>query len=949
MRLWQKAIILLFCVLPIGWSQTGRPNRERAGAVHFSTTGYTDLGTWSANVSYSPAAWKPGEVVTVDTTLTIDEKHLSSIIASNIKVDGFVLLVTAERTFDADGVLRLPSDEKMSTLLTPTSLAIEGGVQGAVTNRFGYGFRTPVDQLVTVPLAQAVKLNGQRQVSFNSQCVLPKTVPPGIYRLRLDYGVSQGKTYYNLDAQAFAKRPTFKGPPIESQVYSPPVRVSGTHVSGRLVDASTIKPRIPWVLLWSYNSNGYQGVVSDEDRFKFALSNRLIIPDDVILPLYNDTGGALTYSLEPQFPTDTIELRNNIPWDFTKGQLSVQVTGPNGKTTNLGAFPFVGNNGQWPATKNAAVTAWKPSSFGGYGFYTVTATGWISDIWGNQYQGGGTYHFWIAKRMTMATATFQGFAYPVGNHYGRDMAFAPMQPANVQFDAYLFPNSDTSNPRHVSSSGTASLGGVYGAAQGMTPLTFDVPGEYYAHVLATYTDKNGDFWVSSMRHAGVVYPTNCPIVARGKKLVIPSTGAIVVQGNTNTEGYIDESTYTEHLQHINFPYQSGDVLLIASDHQGANKIIPNLNYEAAVNPAPYDTTLATIGASNLKLNTSNGLSPHLFPEYITDWLYYYAGAPRPGFMSRFLVAEDGTRTPYWPVSPNSFGGQVNASNNGDMPGDIYRLVGGVVVRKGGQTPMYAGYLSNAFLIPRGTNNNRIIAAGSEDITASDQSKGRFFLVGTRPGMLYTVGMTFTPAVQVDPVVPAALTFTLTYPDGRTAISQGPPDVTGSWAGTGSVLDIPGIYHFQLTGLWQGFQGRMPGLPPQGGDFYVVETLRPPNPTLQLNLQPQTTFDVTKGITITGTSTAKSVYYAAVIPGAVIAQGNLDVQPNGTFSLFFDPSAINAAFPTYDTTNMVSGNREVFDVVHLTFFSQEQPLGMPAYHAFIRLIIRGNKVIYARQQ
>ena len=84
-------------------------------------------------------------------------------------------------------------------------------------------------------------------------------------------------------------------------------------------------------------------------------------------------------------------------------------------------------------------------------------------------------------------------------------------------------------------------------------------------------------------------------------------------------------------------------------------------------------------------------------------------------MSRFLVAEDGTRAPYWPTSPNSFGGQINASSNGDLPGDIYRLIGGVVLRQQGQAPLYAGYLSSAFLLPKGTNNNRVIAAGSEDL------------------------------------------------------------------------------------------------------------------------------------------------------------------------------------------------------------------------------------------
>ena len=121
------------------------------------------------------------------------------------------------------------------------------------------------------------------------------------------------------------------------------------------------------------------------------------------------------------------------------------------------------------------------------------------------------------------------------------------------------------------------------------------------------------------------------------------------------------------------PGQSGDVLLIASEGQGANKIIPTLTYEWKDNPQGFDPKLNPIGATNLQLKTSNGYSPHLFPEYITEWSYYYAGAPRPGFMSRFLVAENGTRAPYWPTSPNSFGGQVNASYNGDLPGDIYRF------------------------------------------------------------------------------------------------------------------------------------------------------------------------------------------------------------------------------------------------------------------------------------
>ena len=52
-------------------------------------------------------------------------------------------------------------------------------------------------------------------------------------------------------------------------------------------------------------------------------------------------------------------------------------------------------------------------------------------------------------------------------------------------------------------------------------------------------------------------------------------------------------------------------------------------------------------------------------------------------MGRFIVAESNIRAPYWAVSPNSFGGQIGASPNGDLPGDIYRLLGGVVLRRAG--------------------------------------------------------------------------------------------------------------------------------------------------------------------------------------------------------------------------------------------------------------------------
>jgi len=925
---------------PVTKSSSEKLPPVTAAEVRFGDDGYTDYGDWHADALFTPSAWQPGMELQLSTTLQVTQSHLDELEKAGIKADGFCLLVTAERTFDSDGWMRLASDERMSTLLTPAGLAIEGGIQGAVTNRFGYGFRTPVDEFLTQPLKAPE--GGKRVATFQVRARLPDNIPPGIYRIRLDYGITVKNRYLSLNGEAFARRPFFKGTPTESHLYSPPVRASGYHVSGRWVDASRIQPRIPWVLLGNYNSNGYRGVVADEDSSRFALSSRNIIQDEVILPRYDEKGNPLSYSLEPQFPADTIEARSALPWDATRGELSVQITGPDGKTLDLGTVPFVGKSGQWPTTKKPAITAWKPPA---YGRYTVKAKGWIADKWGNRYEGGGTYHFWIAKRLTMATATFQGIPYPVGSRYGRDIAFAPAVPADVEVKAYLYVNSDPLNVKSISYSGKASPAGIFGAAQGMKPFTLDSPGEYYAQIVAQYTDRDGHLWVCAMKHAGVVYPEDSPIVARGKKLMVD--GKPVDRGETKFEGYV-EPDGTSHLVHINYPFQAGDVLLIASEQQAANKIIPVLTYEMKDKPAPYDNKLQPISATNLRLQTSNGYSPHLFPEYITDWAYYYGAAPRPGFMSRFLVGEDGVRAPYWHISPNNVGGQIGASNNGDIAGEIYRLVGGVVLRRKGEAPAYAGYISSCSVLPKGTNNNRIIAPGQEDLLGPTGEKARFFLVGTRPGMVYETGASFTPAVQIDPILPATITFRLVYPDGQQVVAQGTCDQFGTFAGKDKwLLDQPGVYRYYLEGDWRGYKGYMPGLPEEGGEFYVVEKERPAEPSgIKLDLPAEYSFNPAKELVITGNSTAQKIHFAAVTPGAVLDQGSVPVT-NGKFEYRFNPAEMNRKVPAYDIVNLRTGQPEIKDVVHITFFSEEVTPGGSTYHSFIRLILRGNTVIYPR--
>jgi len=908
----------------------------------FNTTAKATYGRWSADVEYQPLSWMPGARAKITARLRFSKELVTLLKGISPKIDKLCILMTAERDFDSIGLQRVPWHERVSTLLTTGGLPIEGGGSSAVSRFTGYLDRTPFDVMLEAPitaLSEEDTVPGWYLGTVSASIDLPKDLPPGIYRLRLDFGFGSGQRRLNLNGDAIGQRPTV----LEdiSCIYSPPIPASGLDVTGRMIDGLQIRRRCYWVLLWDYNSNGYSGVIAQEDQSRVAISPRHIIHDEIVLPRLDLKGNVIGYNLEPTFLMDTINFQRNIPWRYDHGEWSVKVTAPDGTVADLGTSRFAAKRGNGATTKNPKFTSWKPPA---YGRYAVEARGWIEDVWGNRYEAGGKYSFWIAKRMTMATATFQGQPYNVGNRYGRDIGFAPAVPADVIIKADLYVNSDPQNVRTAISTGKATPGGVFGATQGMKPLPLDAPGEYHARITATYWDPEGHLWVCVMRHAGVVYAEDTPIIAHGKKLLIQ--GKLVDRGEKHFEGYVPETGDFRFLDHITFPYNSGDAILIASEQQGANKIEPVLIYEVKGKDTPYDPALQGIGRSNLRIKTSNGLSPEMFPEYITDMEYFYGSAPRPGFMSRFLVAHDNSRAPYWPTSRTNFGGQIGASNNGDLPGDIYRLLGGVVLRPKGKTPAYAGYQASAFILPKGTNNNRIIGPGDEDLPSPDGNPARFFLVPVRPGMVYQVGTTFGAVLQIDPVVPCDVRFTLTAPDGSKRVAEGKGDQFGYFAAKERwPLDQPGVWSYIVKATWNSQEGRVPGLPDTGGYIFVIENGTAVGRGMILKMRGEQSFSPTDGFEVIGESSASEVYFAAIIPGAVLEQGVIPVN-KGEFRYKFDPKRLATKIRTYDIINLVNGRPEIGRVVHLTFFSRELGPDGP-YHSFVRVILRGTTAIYVK--
>ena len=88
--------------------------------------------------------------------------------------------------------------------------------------------------------------------------------------------------------------------------------------------------------------------------------------------------------------TQHMDLMNILAPAINSGEITVEVTGPDGNAVSLGKLPFAKQAGYGPTTGRSGVTAWVPPA---YGQYTVKETGWIRDISGNRYEGGGTYRF----------------------------------------------------------------------------------------------------------------------------------------------------------------------------------------------------------------------------------------------------------------------------------------------------------------------------------------------------------------------------------------------------------------------------------------------------------------------------------------------------------------------------------------------------------------------------
>ena len=238
------------------------------------------------------------------------------------------------------------------------------------------------------------------------------------------------------------------------------------------------------------------------------LSDRSLIPDDVILPMYDDSGNRLSYSLEPQFPADTIDT-------LPEHRVGLEQRRAVGAGHRPGRQPCRSRHRRRSSASRATARRRRRRRSRPGRPPAVRALHGDGHGLDRRRRGPplrGRRHVPLLDRQADDTGDgdLPGHAVP-GRLQLRPRH--PVQPAGPgrrrRSRRRSTSNSDPANVRTlVVFAGKASTAGHLRRGAGHEVVSARRAGEYHAQVLATYTDPDGHLWVCTMRHAGVVYAEN---------------------------------------------------------------------------------------------------------------------------------------------------------------------------------------------------------------------------------------------------------------------------------------------------------------------------------------------------------------------------------------------------------------------------------------------------------
>ena len=761
------------------------------------------------------------------------------------------------------------------------------------------------------------------------------------------------------------------------------------------------QPRIPWTVFQDVADYGQSGLLSNQDSRELGLLNRVRYPTP--FQLY-----PRRYVAKPGIPTlfpeaalaslfigeETVPPMIKNYLNFSEGRASASLTGPDGEKQDLGSLRFAGSGRSGAHLEGGGF----PMDLTRTGTYRLDLTGHMADHFGRRYEAGGTYDFTVALPLSFSTPVKPGTNFIAGAIFPAAAHVNPPLPAVVTIKVWYYPQSDRSRVKHVVFSGKANRFGHfsphYTAAN--PPLRMLQSGEYRSQFSARYVDARGRLWRGVQTSAGVVADKKPLLKLHGGRTYIspPRPDRKHYGGwaryQLDFEGassYLDDELLSQ-FDHI-FPYHSGDTLFVATTYPFesvvgivhsmeattealARRLVKAYNPKGRVYNYPltprwrkptYLPDVFKFGEDNfgyhrisvkhpdhLPILSANakGLSPQLYPGDNELEAYTYLSVIRPGFPVMSLAFSGSFMGPCWIVSPNSYGGQINASVNGDLPWDMYRIMSGLVVKDlRNKKNYYDAYTAAIVALPPGSHANAVSAPGVRPIMEVNGRKFSYFL-GMDTSDVFIVGERMMLGGSVMPGVPALVTLMVTKPDGTRVVMSGHANRLGSFGPPHPIMvDQPGAYRVKVQVKHRGKTADVMGT--GDGQFYhfAIPGDGPDLITVGLPAASAVTFGESVKIPISWPRDLKnaSITYSVMMPGTVIDEGIKKVQGN-TLVFPLDPAQASRQFPFIDTVDHSSGRKIYADTLIVTMLLTAEQGGQKVHDA-VRVILRGRMLFNAR--
>ena len=959
--------------------------------------------------TFKPSALKaiPGSRWSVEFDIAADMTRLEEYPG---QVQGLVVALVGEQVYDKSGRPTGLSAISISSRFTTSGIPLsyyEGTLPvRALGNRRG----SPFEAIKKFPAGDWAK-GGEVRLKGKLVVALPADLPHGYYRPHIEIfarlrgankPVSLGHLPYQLGQwlednlnlagpKGLMYHALNKGVPTPVEFMHDPQLLPAVRV-GR-----PARPRIPWTVFQDVPTSGRSGLLPKESAGRLGLLNRVRYPTPYqIMPRrYRANPGLPTLFPEAALATlfigeETVPPMITNYLDFNRGKARATLRGPDGKTKDLGELSFRGADRKGPRLNKGGFAM----DLTRLGAYSLRLSGTMYDRFGRAYDAGGTYEFTVALPLSFSTPVKPGTNFIAGAVFPASAHVNPPVPAEVVVDVWYYPGSDPTRKKHATFSGRANRFGHFTPHQ--PPLRLDEPGEYRSLVRARYTDVQGRLWQGTQTSAGVVAEQEPRLKLHGGRTYIsppnpekPHYGGWA-RYQLDFEGassYLGDELLSQ-FDHI-FPYHSGDTLFVATTYPFESVVGIVLSMEAgsealarrlvrAYNPSgkPYNYPLTPrwrktvylpdvfkFGEDNfgyhrvsvkhrdhLPILSANrrGLSPQLYPEHNDIEAYTYLSVIRPGFPVMSLTFSGSFMGPCWIVSPNPYGGQINASPNGDLPQDLYRVMAGLVVKdlKNKRT-YYDAYVASIVAVAPGGHANAVTAPGERPIARVNGRDFHYFL-GMDTSDVFLVGERMMLGGSVMPSVPATVTVTVTKPDRTREVLSARANKLGGFPPPRPIMvEQAGVYRVKVRLEHQGKTGDVLGS--GDGEFYHF-AIPPDTPQfIDVGLPAASRVTYGKNIPIPLSWPAQlkkaRVTYSLMMPGTVLDEGAREVRGN-KYVFEMNPTRTAIRYPFIDTVDHASGEKIYADTIIATFLLEAELKGEKVYDA-VRVILRGPMLYNAR--